>query len=69
MAIYILTNGLAGWLSQHCSFAGWQTCNVVAFGFSTKIQKKKKKDIPANKFDKFKESKGKTIYYGTQAEK
>jgi hypothetical protein len=42
--------------------------NVQCSGLSAQ-EKEKKKDIPANKFDKFRESKGKIVYYGTEAEK
>jgi hypothetical protein len=41
-------------------------CSVVD---SRRKKKKKKKTIPVNKFDKFRESKGKIVYYGTQAKK
>jgi hypothetical protein len=43
--------------------------DVQCSSFSAQEKKKKKKNILASKFDKFRESKGKTIYYGTQAEK
>jgi hypothetical protein len=39
------------------------------FSLQKKEKEKKKKNIPANKFDKFRVSKGKIVYYGTQAEK
>jgi hypothetical protein len=43
--------------------------DVQRSGLSAQKKKKKKKNIPANKFDKYRESKRKTVYYGTRAEK
>jgi hypothetical protein len=56
---------MAGSTLQFC----WMV-DVQRSSFSTQdLKKKKKKNIFAKKFDKFRESKGKIVYYETQAEK